>query len=192
MAEVREASLNLKFLWPSVVFISSVRIPVFLHDVSLDMTYTLAPDAGWTLIEMTAAVVSVSFPTLGPALIEISHKLRSCPGVREPRPVNHPGRRQATAMRLQESAESSTGNQLDAEGGTLYNLSEFVKGHKGLNTSQDERVGHRPTTRETARDHEDKAMSLTVTRSQDGASDEVPLNGIRIRRSVSQSSTRAP
>lgn len=183
-----------------MVFASSFRISVFLHDVTSDMTYTLAPDAGWTLIEMTAAVASVSFPALGPALIEIYQKLRSCTGLRGPKPPGkQPDRRgQATARRKhQDSAESTTAiHQVAGEedGSTLYSLADFVKGgHKELNASQTEEVGgYRPTTRETALDHDDKALSLTVTRSPDGASDEVPLNGgIRARRSVSQSSMRA-
>lgn len=182
----------------SVVFASSFRISVFLHDISSDMTYTLAPDAGWTLIEMTAAVVSVSFPALGPALIEIYKKLLSCAGLKKSRTAKpRSDQRHAAAIKgHQEPIESTTAiNLAEEDGGTLYSLSDFVKGHEETHESwgQAGEVGRRPVTTETARDQEDsKALSLTVTRSQDRASDEVPLNGIRARRSVSQSSTQGP
>lgn len=185
-----EAVLSFNIRPHSVVFAASYRISVFLHDVSEDMTYTLAPDAGWTVIEMTAAVVSASFPTLGPALIEFNQKLRSCSGIRKFRTAGHPNRRRTDTLRRQDMAGSSTGNHTGEEDddGTIYNLSDFLKGHDGSGLKHADVIEERPVTGGTG-GHEDKALSLSVTRSQDGASDEVPLNGIRPRRSASHSYT---
>lgn len=185
-----EAVLSLNVRPRSVVFAASYRISVFMHDVSEDMTYTLAPDAGWTVIEMTAAIVSTSFPTLGPALIELNKKLRSCSGFRKFRTADYPNRRQTDALRRHDMAGSSTGNHTGEEDddGTIYNLSDFMKGHDGSGSKHADVSGDRPVTRGTG-SHEDKALSLSVTRSQDGASDEFPLNGIRPRRSASHSYT---
>lgn len=41
----------------------------------MDTTYVLARDAGWTIIEITAAHVSASLPTVAPALFEIGRAI---------------------------------------------------------------------------------------------------------------------
>lgn len=61
----------------SVVSIAAVRIHVFMnHDIA-DRLYSFAPNAGWTIIEVAAAVVSASFTTMGPAVIQMWQGLRS-------------------------------------------------------------------------------------------------------------------
>lgn len=85
-------------------------------------------------------------------------------------------------------AANHAGEQEDD--GTIYNLSDFMKEHDGSSSVHaDLDVGeNRPVTGGTG-GQEDKSLALSVTRSQDGASDEVPLNGIRPRRSASHSYT---
>lgn len=157
----------------SAVFAASYRITVFIHDVSQDMTYTLAPDAGWVTIEQAAAVSSASFPTLGPALLELFHQLRRLFGL-----SNRPGHKQAAAMRQEEAANSNRNRCSNPEDDddVLIDLTDFVKAQYNPSTSH-----ARPMTNGTE-EQRDKALSLTTTKSQGGDSDEIPLNAVRVQK----------
>lgn len=169
--------------FPSVVFTSAYRITVFVHDISPDMTYTLAPDAGWVVIEQAAAVSSASFPTLGPALLESIHQFRRLLGL-----STRPRHRQTAAMEHEEVVNPNRArfSSPEEENGELFDLADFMKAQNGSSSSH-----ARPATDETEK-YRGKALSLTMTRSQDGASDETPLNSVRVRRSVILASVQTP
>lgn len=184
--------LTTEFFSYSAVMVSSFRISVFIHDISPDMTYTLAPDAGWTLIEMTAAVVSVSLPALGPAVIEAQRRLRSCGLFGQKRTEQCPERLQATSRRAIILSEFDIGirSQEEERQSAPHMASDATRQQEVSGAVQNERVTPWAVEGNVSGGQEDKTLSLMVTRSEDGASDEVPMNSISARRSMSQSSCR--
>ncbi|KKA21752.1 hypothetical protein T310_4273 [Rasamsonia emersonii CBS 393.64] len=58
-----------------VIFASAYRLAVVLTYNELDASYSLAPVVGWTVIEMSAGIVSACLPTLRPVLFLLARKL---------------------------------------------------------------------------------------------------------------------
>lgn len=177
-----------------MVSASSYRISVFLNDSKGDVTYALAPDAAWTTIELSAAVVSASFPTLGPAMITMWRNLSHTVGDGyKHNKSSRPSQGRGTATGDQGPTNSGMGSQQNLrqeDEEALYDLADFI-GRYGQGASRAGANTQRPAS-QGAESHDGKPLSLAVTKSQDGASDEVLLNAIQVRRSVSQSSIHLP
>lgn len=162
------------------------------------MSFSLAPDAGWLIIEMAAAIVSASFPCMGPSMIELWRHL--CHGVAACRGRAAKGK----AARMRQGGgggELRTPNEeLDRVGGVRSPQQQHpdeVDGSfhrlysKGQNGSAVTHVGEhgQPLPLAEPKDSEDEASGLRVMVHSDGASEEVPLHVIHVRRSIVQSDT---
>lgn len=164
----------------SVVSIAAIRIVVQGYDQTDDSSFSLAPDAGWLAIEMAAAIASASFPTMGPALIEmwqyVRHGVDACRGRRA----------HGKAARTRQGVELRTRNE-DAghEGmGSPQQHPDDVDGSfhrlysKGQNGSAVTHIGGngQPLPSRENKDSGDGLSGLQVTVQDDGASEEVPLH----------------
>lgn len=146
-------------------------------------------------IELSAAVVSASLPTLGPALItlwgNVTHRV--CDRYSRSK-LSQPDQERVTATGNEGSANSGMGSRQNLrqdDEDTCYDLAEFSGQHCGQGTKHADATGQRPTS-QGDEGHDDKTLSLAVTKSRDGASDEILLNAVQFRRSVTKSSVRLP
>ncbi|EAW19719.1 uncharacterized protein NFIA_027930 [Aspergillus fischeri NRRL 181] len=173
-----------------VVFASAYRFSVLFSYTSADSSYTLAPTVGWTAIEMSAGIVSACLPTLRPALQAIVRIL----GIQGALPA---------LLRSRTAAMSKTGQSNPSQ-------NELTKGHTGsgvghsahsrrhsfyyLPDEADSAGGH-PMTPErldaSLRPEYDHGHMVTNVlgskgRNVDSASDEIPLQGIRVQKDFTQ------
>lgn len=163
-----------------------MRIFVQQYDQSNDKSFTLAPDAGWILIEMAAAIVSANFPAMGPAVVEIwrylRHMVKACRGSAA---HGHAARTRQGGVELRTRGNEEAGRREgmgspqqdpDEVDGSFHRLYS-----KGQNGSAVTNVGEHtepmiPSDR--AKDFDDGSSSLPVTVKSDRASEEVPLSVI--------------
>lgn len=174
-----------------MVFTASYRITVYQHDDSDDESYTLAPDAGWLVIEITASIVSASLPTIGPALVDaaahIMQAARRCVGCcagRKPSGANERGKKNNAARNGEPTCSDPEArpNSGGTECSPLYALVD-LKRQSGSTIAQScQDAGQPSVSRETVR-YPDKTGSAAVR--SDGAHSEVSLHPIQKESSVS-------
>lgn len=175
----------------SVVSIAGFRISVFYYDDSVDRTHSIGPDAGWTIIEATAAVVSASFPAMGPALIQIWRNLRhlvdKCRGLATNAQAARP--RQDRDLRTMNEEPNLTGGRSpthhpDEVDGSFHRL--YSKGQNGSAVTHFDDHGQ-PLPIGDIEDPENRGSSLRVTMNGDTASEEIPLRTMQMPLSEAES-----
>ncbi|KAJ4392282.1 hypothetical protein N0V93_005907 [Gnomoniopsis smithogilvyi] len=164
----------------NVVSIAAFRIFVQQFDQSSDKSYSLAPDAGWLVIEMSAAIVSACFPALGPAMIEIWRDIRHVVSACRRRAAhgNAARTRQGVELRPRNEELGNDGlrspqehpDEVDGSFRRLYS--------KGQNGSAATNVGDHtePVPLMRTKDSDDGSSSLRVTVQSGRASEEIPLH----------------
>lgn len=155
-----------------------------------DITYSLAPDAGWTMIEMSAAVVSASLPAIGPVMIEAWTRLHRYWHVFTSRlqhvTIGQGGRfgKANQATERGDGAPIGPGRQ----SGSFY-LLEDLNVHNINPTVKSPAVVNESTSSDNGQIKKDEAgYSLNAESNEAGG--EVPFNVVQVRRSKSQPSTR--
>ncbi|KAJ4406059.1 hypothetical protein N0V82_010205 [Gnomoniopsis sp. IMI 355080] len=169
-----------------VVSIATMRIFVQQYDQSNDKSFTLAPDAGWLLIEMAAAIVSASFPAMGPAVIEIwrylRHVVKACRGSAAHGKAARTRRQGGVELRTRiineeaggEGVMGSSTQHPDEVDGSFHRL--YSKGQNGSAATQVGEHTEPMLPSERTKDFDDGSSSLPVTVQSDRASEEVPLS----------------
>lgn len=163
-------------------------------DTNRDISYSIAPDAGWTVLELSAAVVSASMPTMGPAIVEIWSWLRLHLYELTRRSGNmmnqfslckrrdRGGNFQAT--RLEGELEGSRGQR----SGSLYRLADLNSRIWNLGV-RSPAVNNVSTSSEKGQLNRAEGGSAAKA-TNDDASDEVPFSFVQVRTGISQTSTR--
>lgn len=159
----------------SVVYASVYRFTVLFTYSSEDPTYTLTRTVGWTVIEMSAGIMSACLPTMRPAFIFLTRSI----GIRRaPKPWSS----RITASRL----TKSQGNR------PLENSNNTVRKDSPHAFSQipDNKLGSKddwdPNSNDTSLRPDKCAEMITRVMGSRGdedslEGDEVPLHNIRIQ-----------
>ncbi|KAH6604495.1 putative PTH11-type G-protein coupled receptor protein [Trichoderma cornu-damae] len=176
-----------------VVFASAYRTSVLFTYSNSDPTYTLAPTVGWTVIEVSAGIISACLPTLLPVFRLFAGSIGIKPnflssnrGTSSAKSSNlnksnksDPGQNKSSNVLAGESTRRSSGNafyrladETESDGSFTVNSQQVVMGSK-----------FRPDT---------KGYKSTVKNSRiddllaDLLRDDMPLHGIRVRTEFEQ------
>ncbi|EED22640.1 conserved hypothetical protein [Talaromyces stipitatus ATCC 10500] len=176
LGKVEKVALTLTFcLGFFVVFASVYRFTVLFSYSAKDPTYTLAHTVGWTVIEMSAGIMSACLPTMRPALMFLARSI----GIRHL--VSPWGSRNTTAG----LTENQGTRPLDSSNNHLRKDSQ-----RAFTRIPDDKLGDRDDWTPVSADaslRPDKCAAM-VTRAMGSRGDEeslegdeVPLHNIRIQ-----------
>ncbi|KAI1504114.1 hypothetical protein F5X99DRAFT_373495 [Biscogniauxia marginata] len=168
-----------------VVFASAYRFTVLFSYSQLDPSYTLAPTVGWTVIEMSAGIISACLPTLVPALKLIGRtiglgrlmSLTTTRGGDTREAKGSTGPSAAASVQRHEHHRS-----FPTKDGEFVRLSDDAE----ASTDDDQSPGNvrlRP-------DHDVSYIVTSVPRTKEDkrstSTDEIPLNSIRVQTDFKQ------
>jgi hypothetical protein len=182
-------SLQLLTIIHSVVFASAYRTSVLFTYTNNDPTYTLAPTVGWTVIEISAGIISACLPTLLPVIrlflktIGIKRNFFSSQrGTNGASNVN-----KSNLSNLNKSANADSTHR--ANGNDFYRLNDETESDGSFTIDTQPVVMNsqfRPDTkgyRNTVKSHRIDELPADLTR------DDIPLSGIRVQTEFKQSTS---
>ncbi|KAL7893025.1 putative PTH11-type G-protein coupled receptor protein [Trichoderma sp. TUCIM 5745] len=171
-----------------VVFASAYRTSVLFTYTSKDPTYTLAPTVGWTVIEISAGIISACLPTLLPVIrlffkaIGIERKLFS----------SHRGTKSASNVNNSNLSGLGPNKSVNADsthranGKNFYRLNDETESD-GSFTIDTQPVVMNSQFRPDTKGHRNTVKSLqTDELPADLTRDDIPLSEIRVQTKVQQ------
>ncbi|KAK4066786.1 hypothetical protein H0G86_004925 [Trichoderma simmonsii] len=179
-----------------VVFASAYRTSVLFTYTNSDPTYTLAPTVGWTVIEVSAGIVSACLPTLLPVLRLFARSI----GIKRNFLSPNRGTSGAKSSNLNKSnlsgpSQNKSVNGLASEskrrasGSAFYRLDDETESDGSLNN------GSHPVVMNSQFRPDTKGYKHTVKSSwmneppADDTRDDIPLHGIRVQTEFEQSTS---
>ncbi|EGR45036.1 GPCR, PTH11-type [Trichoderma reesei QM6a] len=178
-----------------VVFASAYRTSVLFTYSNSDPTYTLAPTVGWTIIEISAGIISACLPTLLPVIRLFFKKIGIKRNFFSPTRGGTSGKSSNMNSKMSGPSQNRSVNALDdssrrANGNAFYRLEDETESDDGFVVDSQQVVMNskfRPDSK-----YEDTLTTVRLDESEPRADlkrDDIPLNGIRVQTEFEQSTS---
>ncbi|KAK5992099.1 Wortmanamides biosynthesis cluster C-like protein [Cladobotryum mycophilum] len=175
-----------------VVFASAYRTSVLFTYNHTDPTYTLAPTLGWTGIELAAGIISACLPTLLPVLRLFARRIGIKRNFLSPRNRGTTGASPSSGK--QSNGSSRPSNPILTVGGQstrrpsenhFYRLDEDTESDGSIPTDMElgavQPMDPLGSLRPDTKGFKHTVRSYTTQTGPNGASNEIPLHGIRVQ-----------
>jgi hypothetical protein len=160
-----------------------------------DPTYTLAPTVGWTIIEISAGIISACLPTLLPVIRLFFKKIGIKRNFFSPTRGGTSGKSSNMNSKMSGPSQNRSVNALDdssrrANGNAFYRLEDETESDDGFVVDSQQVVMNskfRPDSK-----YEDTLTTVRLDESEPRADlkrDDIPLNGIRVQTEFEQSTS---
>lgn len=174
-----------------VVFASAYRTSVLFTYTNNDPTYTLAPTVGWTVIEISAGIISACLPTLLPVIrllfkvIGIEQKLFS--SQRGTNGASNGNKSNLSTLNPNKSTNADSTHRTN--GDNFYRLNDETESD-GSFTIDTQPVVMDSQFRPDTKGYRHTTKSLRIDEPPaDLTRDDIPLNGIRVQTEFKQSTS---